>query len=626
MQAAKIFEELADSSGVNCVMKLTDYIAFFLRSKGVTHAFGMSGGAAVHLFDSINSRGDMYVISMTHEQCAAMAADGYARATGRLGVAVTTSGPGATNLLTGTCCSFYDSIPVLMLTGQVATHRLKGTRSVRQVGFQETDVVSIFSPITKYAFQVLDPESIRYHLEKAVHLAFEGRPGPVLLDIPDDIQRCEVDPEKLEGFVEYTPTPSLTLLTREIQGLLDDLGSVSRPVLILGAGLKTTPLGSTLNSCIQQLAIPVLASWAATDLIPAEEPLRIGTFGVYGPRLGNFAVQNADYILALGTRLSQNLTGGVLSSFAREAAICLVDVDPHELTKFEGRGITIDRKIQSRLSTFLQILESELPLVVLPDYKEWKSSISHWREVFPPERSLRGETPGSVDAYSVVRAISEVLSEEETIFVDTGGNLTWTCNGLQPKRGQRLHSAWNNTPMGYSLPAAIGAAFANPKTPITCIIGDGGLMVCLAELATVVTHQLPIRIVLFNNHGHGIQKQTLETWLNGKYVCVDVPSGLSFPPDFSKVAASFGLETISVTSDDNLGEAFTRAFNINGPVFINVEINPEQRLYPVLKHGSSLEDQMPKLDSKLIGNEMIVEPFRPTSGSSDQKKQSSEGW
>ena len=607
-------------------MKISDYIASFLASKGVTHAFGMSGGAAVHMFDSIQKHPQMSIISMTHEQCAAIAADGYARASGKLGVAVTTSGPGATNLLTGTCCSYYDSVPVLMLTGQVATHRLKGERKVRQVGFQETDVVSIFSAVTKYAHQVTDPTTIRYHLEKAYHTAFEGRPGPVLLDIPDDLQRIEVDPGKLEAFCDDSNTSRQAKLELEVSGLLDLIAQAERPVLVLGGGLKTPPVGTILDACIEKLNIPVLCSWAALDLIPASNPLRVGTFGVYGPRVGNYVVQNADLVIALGTRLSQNLTGGVLSSFARGARIVMVDADEHELSKFEGRGINIHQGIHSRLDDFLRVLDTTATPSSLPSWSKWKERIAHWRSVFPHEQSGPLPKEGEVDAYNFVAHLCERLTENELTYIDTGGNLTWSCNGFKPKQGQRVHSAWNNTPMGYSLPAAIGAAFYDPSKGINCIIGDGGLMVCLAELATVTAHNLPIRIFLFNNHGHGIQKQTLETWLNGRYVCVDPGSGLAFPTDFCAVAKALGLKVHTISNETNLADDLDKVFSTDGPVFVNVEINPSQKLYPVLKHGAALENQMPKLDPQVIQTEMIIAPFELDASSTEVKKQSSEGW
>src|SRR5258706_2717308 len=303
-------------------MKLSDYVIDFLAKRGTTHAFGISGGAAVHLFESVARNPNMDYICSQHEQSAAISADGYSRSTGRMGVAITTSGPGATNLLTGVCCSYYDSVPTLMLTGQVATYRLKGDRPVRQVGFQETDVVAIFSSVTKSAAQISDPNSIRYELEKAWHLAFEGRPGPVLIDIPDDLQRANVEHEAMRSFVP-PPAARAHSLAHSIDELLALFRTARRPVLVLGGGLATPRLDVDIEQVVAKLGAPVALSWAGLDQLPYTNPLRIGPFGVYGPRVGNYAVQNADLVLCLGTRLSQNLTGGILASFAREAKIVM---------------------------------------------------------------------------------------------------------------------------------------------------------------------------------------------------------------------------------------------------------------------------------------------------------------
>ncbi|PAW89803.1 MAG: acetolactate synthase [Opitutia bacterium Tous-C4FEB] len=608
-------------------MKLTDYIANFLAERGVTHAFGMSGGAAVHMFDSIDRHPRMHIISMTHEQCAAMAADGYARASGRLGVAVTTSGPGATNLLTGTCCSYYDSVPTLMLTGQVATHRLKGDRKVRQVGFQETDVVAIFSPVTKYAVQLSTAEDIRYQLEKAYHIAFEGRPGPVLIDVPDDLQRAEIEPTELRGFIPLPCVDSLAVLAGQIGELLKKIRAAERPVLVLGGGLKTPVVWSILQECVDRLGIPVLLSWAAIDLLESDHPLRVGPFGVYGPRAGNFTVQNADLVIALGTRLSQNLTGGILCSFARTATIAMVDTDEHEMSKFDGCGIEIKVRIKARLGEFLAALKPQLATWEAPGWSGWKAQIQHWQQAFPPDASpCASAGQACVDAYDFVRKLSGVLPENALLFVDTGGNLTWTCNGLVPKRGQRIHSAWNNTPMGYALPAAIGAALFDPRPSLTCITGDGGLMLCLAELATVAKHRLPVKILLFNNHSHGIQKQTLETWLNGRYVGVDPASGLAFPTHFSRVAEALGLLTYTIDGQKPIAAVLAEVYAQPGPVFVNVEINPDQKLYPVLKFGSALENQSPLLSATRVQDEMIVKPFSQADRAPVATQQATPGW
>ena len=608
-------------------MKLSDYIAQFLAARGVTHAFGMSGGAAVHLFDSIDRHTDLEIISMTHEQCAAMAADGYARASGKMGVAVCTSGPGATNLLTGTCCSYYDSIPTLMLTGQVSTHRLKGHRLVRQLGFQETDVLSIFRSITKYAIQLKSADEIKFVLEKAFDIAFEGRPGPVLIDIPDNLQRSDINPFNLRGYTSLSSKSYSGGLKGEVQDLYEKIKSAKRPVLILGGGLKTPVIGVQLEEALKILRIPVLSTWAGIDLIEFNNPLRIGTFGVYGSRAGNFAVQNSDLVIALGTRLSQNLTGGILPSFARGAQIIMVDVDPHEMSKFEGSGIHISQRICIELKQFFKELKNQSKDIILPEWREWKEKLDHWKKYFPVDLSpMPHLNTNYLDANTFVGNLSSALSEEDLIFVDTGGNLTWTCNSLKLKRGQRVHSAWNHTPMGYSLPAAIGAAMANPQKTVTCIIGDGGLMICLAELASVAHHNLSLKIFLFNNHSHGNQKQTLDTWLNGRRVGVDSDSGVAFPRDWISLATSFGLSTITIDQDLLIEEKLKDIYAKTGPLFVNVEVNPEQKLYPVLKFGNALENQMPYFSRQEIVRQMIVTPFDDSDYLNKRADQKSQGW
>lgn len=588
-------------------MKLSNYVIKFLADHGVTQVFGMSGGAAVHLLDSVSKCDGIDFVCSQHEQSAAISADGYARTTGRLGVAITTSGPGATNLLTGTCCSYYDSVPTLMLTGQVASHRLKGDLDIRQRGFQETDVVSIFETVTKYAVQVQKPEEIRYCLEKAYYMAFEGRPGSVLLDIPDDFQRAKIDPDMLVGF-EPEPETIHSHVGTDVTVAMKAFYAAKRPVVVLGGGLKTPETGYDIPALVSKLGAPVLTSWAAVDLLPYEHPLNNGSFGVYAPRRGNYLIQNADFILCLGSRLSQNLTGGILPSFARAAEIAMIDVSAGEMDKFDGYGINITHRLQCRLDHALGLIE-EVPVVrEAGQLDAWQETISNWDQEFTGENFDPNVEEGCVNAYQFIKALSDFVPAGETVFADTGGNLTWTCNAFRFKEGQRLHSAWNNTPMGYSLPAAIGATADEPDKFVTCLIGDGGLMICLPELATVVQRNMNIRIFLFNNHGHGIQKQTLETWLGSNYVGVHEPSGLAFT-DFASVAKSMGMRTFTLDNTETLQSDLTCIFKENGPVFVNVEINPEQRLFPVLKFGAPLEDQLPNLGDKFLEEQMVIPPF-----------------
>ena len=366
---------------------------------------------------------------------------------------------------------------------------------------------------------------------------------------------------------------------------------------MLGGGLRTPRVGPELDALIERLGFPVALTWAALDLMADDHPLRIGPFGVYGPRLGNFAIQNADLLVCLGTRLSQNVTGGLLDTFAREAR--------HRHGRCRARRTRQVRRPRHRRSTSRSRRASTIRAGLAgADRQRSVATLADWHHGsraggalptivlhrVPPARAMSMPIILSTD-------LSDILPEDELIFVDTGGNLTWTCNGLRAKRRQRVMSAWNNTPMGYALPAR-SAPLRLPKRPgVTCIVGDGGLMICLAELSTLVEQKMPIKVLVFNNHGHGIQKQTLETWLDGRYVGVDEPSGLSFPP-IGPVARAMGLKVIDIAATDDIAARLREAYADTRPVLCNVEINPAQKLYPVLKFGSPLEDQLPGLDPK----------------------------
>jgi len=556
-------------------MKLSDYVMNFLAEKGVTHVFGVSGGAAAHLFDSAGRHPSITPIFNTHEQASAMAADGYARVTGKLGVAISTSGPGATNLLTGCACSYYDSIPTMMITGQVATNRLRDEIPVRQLGFQETDTISIFRSVTKYAYQVRRPEMIRFALEKCYYEAFSGRPGPVLIDIPDDLQRFEVDPETMVSFKRMPPVmvPELA----DILSIVWHLSTAQKPIIILGGGLKTPAVSKhELRVLLERLNVPVLTTYAALDMIPHDHPLWVGQFGVYGPRIGNLFLQDSDFILCLGTRLSQNMTGANLASFAPKAKIAMVDIDGAEMSKFDGRDMVISLKVKAALSEFIRACHP---------YAFTNRSSPQWAINSPnkePEPS------------GFFAALSKEIPDGETIFVDTGATLVWACNNLKLKRYQQLFSAWNNTPMGYALPAAIGACIKDRK-PVTCIIGDGGLLMCLAELATVERHKLPIRIIIINNAGHAIQRQTLRTWLGGRQTGTDWASGLALP-SFRQLSEAMNIQCTVINTErkEVMGPMLRAVYGAHPqPYVLDVRIDPAQGLIPFLKAGDPLDRQQP---------------------------------
>ena len=314
-------------------MKLSDYVASFLAAQGIRCVFVITGGAVAHLIDSVAKNPNIDYICTQHEQAAAMAADACSRITGNIGAAIATSGPGATNLITGVCCAYYDSIPVIYITGQVATFRSSKGMGVRQLGFQEADIVNIFRPLTKYAVWIDDPRRIRYELEKATHIAKSGRPGPVLVDLPDDLQRVDIDPDELESFVPEPENKDLHRLEEQVESCIQLLENAKRPVVILGWGIRLGKAEKEAIEFVNKLGFPILPTWATMDMLPSNHPLVVGSFGFHGTRYGNFTVQNADLVLSIGSRLDTHLTGSPITTFAREAKKIVVDVDINELNK-----------------------------------------------------------------------------------------------------------------------------------------------------------------------------------------------------------------------------------------------------------------------------------------------------
>ncbi|HEX7447777.1 MAG TPA: thiamine pyrophosphate-binding protein [Pirellulales bacterium] len=586
-------------------MKLSDFVAAFVSRQGVRHVFAVSGGASLHLIHSLADTPGVSFLCPMHEQAGAMAADAYARVTGNLGAAIATSGPGATNLLTGVCCAYYDSVPVLFITGQVSTFRAKGDTGVRQIGFQETDTVEVFRPVTKYACRVDRPERIRYELEKACHLAREGRPGPVLIDIPDDVQRANIDPETLAGYMAPAATSPNAELNERAAQCAQWLGEASRPVVVLGWGVRLAGAGELARQVIERLGVPVAPTWALADLFESDHPLRIGTFGTHGTRHANFALQNSDLILSIGSRLDTKATGSPPSTFAREARKIVVDVDAHELNKFERYGLRIDLPIAADAREFLQALGSQAG--PRPPVDAWLRQIEAWRTRYPicPAEYHRDE---DVNPYVFVKTLSQVCREGETIVLDTGCTLAWTMQAFDFKRGQRVFHDWNNTAMGWALPASIGASLALDRRPVVCLTGDGSLQMNIQELATVVRHKLPIKIFLLNNHGYSMIQQTQDQWLGARYHASSVAGGLA-DPDYLAIAAAYGLPTLSVDRNADLAGVVQCAMRTEGPVFCQVEVRPEHRVTPQVKFGRPNEDAEPLLPRREFLENMLIKPL-----------------
>jgi acetolactate synthase-1/2/3 large subunit len=580
----------------------------FLANKGIRHAFVITGGASVHLIDSIAKNPKMQYICPLHEQAGSMMADAYARVTGHTGLAISTSGPGATNMLTGICGAYYDSVPVIYITGQVTTFRLKRDMGIRQLGFQETDVVDMFKPVVKYAVRIEDRNKIRFELEKAYHIATTGRPGPVLIDLPDNLQRENINLENLDTFSPKQDDKPLTASSHQLDDCIELIKRSTRPVIILGWGVRLSKAEKEITALIDKLGVPVLPTWAMSDFLPSDHPSLIGSFGTHGTRYGNFAVQNADLVLSIGARLDTRATGSPPSTFAREAKKIIVDIDLNELNKFARLGIKTDILIHANAREFARALNVKLASSPMKSIEPWFKTISEWKKKYPecrPEYYRQKET----NPYVFMKSLSDELAEGDVVFADTGCTLAWLMQSFEARKGQRLFHDFNNTAMGYALPASIGASIALNGKQIVCVTGDGSLQMNIQELASVIYHQLPIKIFLINNHGYNMIQQTQEQWLNCRYEATSCESGLALP-DFIKIARAYGFKTLNINKNRSVLNKIRETLQHPGPVFCNVEISQSQRVIPQVLFGRAIEDGEPFLDRNEFLENMIVKPHQ----------------
>ena len=595
---------------------MTDYLAQYIADLGVKHPFLVTGGAAAHIVDSLGKNKQINYICMQHEQAAAMAMDGYSRVTDNFAVGVATSGPGATNFITGTLCSYFDSIPSLFITGQVNTWETKGKHKIRQFGFQETDIIDIVRPITKFAVMVDDPQKIKYFLDKAVYLARSGRPGPTWIDLPMNVQHAEIDPKKLESFdPKELGEKQLTVEKEVIKKTFEAIKKAKRPVMIVGAGIKLGRAKKDFFEFIEKLKAPIVSTWSGIDILPFEHPLLVGQYGVYGSRAANFAVQNADLVISLGSRLDTRQTGGQPKTFAREAYKIVCDIDAGELNK---NWVVADLSVEANVKDYLIALNQNFTSKATPDFGSWVKKTIDWKKKYPAVLPEYSEQSGSVNSYVFIKALSDRLKEGDIVVSDQGGNLTWTIQAFQTKKDQMLFSAFGNSPMGYALPAAIGASFAALDKNIYCIDGDGGFQMNIQELQTIKHYGLPIKIFILNNHSYGIIKQFQEVYFEGRYEGTVPETGYSMP-DFIKVAEAYGIKTETIRSHDELPEKLDKVLNTKGPVLVDVILDTAQKLIPKLVAVKSedgqryiskpIEDMVPLLPRDEFYKNMIIKPL-----------------
>ena len=432
----------------NKSVKVSDFIINFLSEQGVKHIFLFVGGSVAHIVDSLHSRKDIKTIIVHHEQAGAFSAEGYSRVGKNIGVAVATSGPGATNMITGIGSAFFDSVPCLYITGQVNTYEYKNQRPIRQAGFQETDIVSIVKPVTKYAVMVTAANDIKYHLQKAVYLAKSGRPGPVLLDIPLDIQRMYINPSRVRNFIPKRERQGRLALGK----IIKILKSSQRPVVLAGGGVRISGAETELNKFIKKTGIPVVTSLMGLDAYPHTDAAYAGMIGAYGNRFANFTAANSDCLLVIGSRLDTRQTGTVPENFARAAKIIHIDIDPNEL---KYKKIKAHMNVKADASYFLKELNKKIDGVKLPDFFVWSERVGAYKSKYP-SYSVK-EKNGYIDPNYFLELLSSKTKEGDIISTDVGQNQIWAAQSFVLKKNQRMLTSGGMGSMGFSLPAGIGA-------------------------------------------------------------------------------------------------------------------------------------------------------------------------
>lgn len=599
-------------------MKLTDYVVKFLQENGVTHVFGLTGGAAVHLFDSADRLSGMRPVFNHHEQAGAMAAEAFAKVRNGLGACFVTTGPGVTNALTGLCIAWQDSVPCVFVSGQTRLEHTAHGKPVRQVGTQHIEVIPLVQSMTKYAVMVPDAESIRYHMEKAVHLARAGRPGPVWIDLPLNLQWMDIEPAQLRGFdpAELPPMPEDPALEEKLSRCLLMLKEAKRPLVLAGYGVRLSQAEDAFRRFLDVYQVPFLTTWGAADLCDTDDPRYVGRPGIAGQRGANLAIQNCDLLLAVGSHLSIPVTGTLFQAFAREAKRIMVDIDQAEL---DFETVRVDLAVCSDAGRFLEAMVKRADASYRPaDTSAWREKCGRYAGYnrVPDEWRAQKEF---VNQYVFVDELSKRLAPKDVVVVDGGGtNVYISFQALRLKRGQRVIMPTATAPMGSGLPEAIGACFAAGEGRTVCLCGDGSFQLNVQELQTIFHHKLPIKVFVFNNDGYVSIRGTQAEFLDGNFAGSTSKGGMSLP-DVCAVAAAYKLPAYRIEDHASLAKALQTILDAPGPAVCEVMVPPDQKVVPTqgfykLSDGTfrprPLEDMAPLLDRKEFAENMLVREWK----------------
>ncbi len=592
-------------------VKLSDYVFKFLAGKGVKHVFMLPGGGAMHLDDSLGRCQAIKYTCFLHEQALAIAAEAYAQNTNFPGVGLVTSGPGSTNAITGVAAAYIDSTPCVFISGQAKRSDLKGASGVRQMGSQEVDIVSMVACITKYAVTVLEPDEIKFHLEKAWHSATSGRMGPVWLDIPLDVQAALIDETRLRGFSPDQDGGKPALERKAATNVVAMLNATERPLILAGNGVKLAGAQETLCRFAETNQIPVLLTWKTADFLDYDHPLNFGSPGIMGCRSANFIVQNCDLLLVLGSRLEPSITAFNSAGFAKNARKVMVDIDEAEIRKLGH----IDYPVVADAGEFLQALNEKQRDIKTRDRSEWLSYCRRLKERYPVVLDEYQQCADNVNLYVFTDMLFRQLTADDVIAPESSGAAgEVTYQAMRVKKGQKIKNAAGLGSMGFGLPYAIGACIANNGRRTILINGDGAFQLNIQELETVKRLKLPIKIFILDNNGYGSIMATQRNMFNGFYVGSEPGSGLTLP-DLCAVAGAYGIRHEQASSHQELAAAIARTLAGADPVLCDIKITRAHVTAPKVQamktpEGSMvskpLEDMWPYLPPEELAQNMIA--------------------
>ena len=588
-------------------MKVSDYIAQKV-AEYTSDVFLIPGGGCIHLVDSFD-KSTINLIPTLHEQGASIAAESYGQYTNNLGVCLVTTGPGATNAVTGVASAWLDSIPMLIICGQVQNKDRVQDRGVRQIGFQEINSVSIYKDITKYAVTLDDPEMIRYHVEKALWLATSGRKGPVLLDIPLDIQACEIEPESLQSYICTKRDNYIINVERSIEAMLKS----KHPIILVGNGVRLADAIPEFEKFIKTTNIPVLTTWKALDLLDESDSQYVGRPGGVGQRGANFNQQNSDFILVIGARLDHGQLAYQPQYFARHATRAIVDIDVDEINKL---GIKIHHPIEMDAKEFLEIANSILDKKSIPIFSEWQKHCRALYEKYPVIEAKYLEKQNIINNYAFMKYLSDLLPSNSLVIPGSSGACSEvTMQAFQVKKGCRVYNSEGLGAMGFGIPAAIGGCIASGKKETISVDGDGGFVMNVQELELVRRYNLPIKFFVLNNDGYGSIKTTQNTHFGGRLVASDPSSGLTLP-SIELTASAYKIPFVRIENQNNLKQELKEVLDTTGPIICELMVDPNHITLPKAsvykkEDGSfatrPMEDLFPFLDRQEFRENLMID-------------------